>query len=142
MKQRLFHRAIYRIKHDFLTLNNVIIALAAIVALGWVWGSLGVMQRNYTLQQTLDRKEQEEELAKLETQNLRLEQQYFKTKEYQELAVRARLGKGLPGEKVLIVPRQDETTTAKPSTNNRPVVRTAPPSNFEQWIDFLFGRHI
>ena len=138
MKQRSFHRAIYRIKHDFLTLNNVIIGLAAIVALGWVWGSLGVMQRNYTLQQTLNRKNQELQLAELETRSLELEQLYFKTEEFQELAVRARLGKGLPGEKVLILPKQVETDASGSPTTSRPSVRTAPPSNFEQWLNFLF----
>lgn len=142
MKQRSIHRAIYRIKHDFLTLNNVIIGLAAIVALGWVWGSLGVMQRNYTLQQTLNRKNQELQLAELETRSLELEQLYFKTEEFQELAVRARLGKGLPGEKVLILPKQVETDASILPTTNRPSVRTAPPSNFEQWLNFLFGRQL
>ncbi|OYX36690.1 hypothetical protein B7Z00_04450 [Candidatus Saccharibacteria bacterium 32-50-10] len=138
MKQRSIHRAIYRIKHDLLTLNNVIIGLAAIVALGWVWGSLGVMQRNYTLQQTLNRKNQELQLAELETRSLELEQLYFKTEEFQELAVRARLGKGLPGEKVLILPKQVETDASGSPTTSRPSVRTAPPSNFEQWLNFLF----
>ena len=142
MKQRSFHRAIYRIKHDYLTLNNVIIGLAAVVALGWVWGSLGVMQRNYTLQQTLNRKNQELQLAELETRRLELEQQYFTTAEFQELAVRARMGKGLPGEKVLILPKQEETSAPIAPASNRPSVRTAPPSNFEQWMNFLFGRQL
>ena len=142
MKKRSIHRAIYRIKHDFLTLNNVIIGLAAIVALGWVWGSLGVMQRNYTLQQTLNRKNQELQLAELETRSLELEQLYFKTEEFQELAVRARLGKGLPGEKVLILPKQVETDAPGSPTTSRPSVRTSPPSNFEQWLNFLFGRQL
>lgn len=141
MKQRSLHRAIYRIKHDLLTLNNVIIGLAAIVAIGWVWGSLGVMQRNYTLQQTLNRKNQELQLTTLQTEGLKLEQNYFKTEEYQELAVRARLGKGLPGEKVLIVPKQVETTTPLPQAASRQSSPDdEPPTNFEQWMRFLFGR--
>ena len=132
----------YRVKHDLLTLNNVIIGLAAIVALGWVWGSLGVMQRNYTLQQTLNRKNQELQLANLEAQSLKLEQQYFKTEEYQELAVHARLGKGLPGEKVLIVPKQVEVDAPLLQTANPPLTDAEPPTNFEQWMRFLFGRQL
>jgi hypothetical protein len=100
------------------------------------------MQRNYTLQQTLNRKNQELQLADLETESLKLEQQYFKTAEFQELAVRARLGKGLPGEKVLILPKQVETDASAAPGVNRPSVRTAPPSNFEQWMNFLFGRQL
>ena len=142
MKQRSIHRAIYRIKHDYLTLNNIIIGLAAIVAIGWVWGSLGVMQRNYTLQQSLNRKNQELQLSQLETRSLELEQHYFTTVEFQELAVRSRLGLGLPGEKVLIVPKQIETETTLPTTPGRPAVRDTQPSNFEQWMNFLLGRQL
>jgi hypothetical protein len=58
MQHRHFHRLYYRIKNQYLTLNNIVIAVAFMIAAGWVWGSLSVMQRNYTLQQTLSRKNQ------------------------------------------------------------------------------------
>ena len=140
MKQRQFHRAIYRLRHHYLTLNNVIVGFAFIIAAGWVWGSLDVMQRNYTLQQNLNKKNQELQLAELEARNLELEREYYKTREYQELAVRERLGKGTVGEKLLILPKQDESAVNTTATKATVAARSdAPPSNFEQWMDFLFG---
>jgi Na+-transporting NADH:ubiquinone oxidoreductase subunit NqrC len=141
MKNRQLHRAIYQIKHHFLTLNNVVILVACLIVASWVWGSLGMMQRNYTLQRTLDRKNQELTLAQLETRNLELERQYYGTREYQELAVREKLGKGLPGEHVLILPKQPEKIPTTSDVTHTPAVQTGDqPGNFEQWMDFLFGK--
>jgi len=140
MKHRQIHRAIYQLKHRYLTLNNIVVGVAFLIAAGWVWGSLGVMQRNYTLQQALNQKDQELQLAKLETRSLELEKEYYKTREYQELAVRERLGKGTPGEKELILPKNSAPKTA-PTSNISVVSSPATvPSNFEQWMDFLFGQ--
>lgn len=140
MKHRQLHRALYQLQHRYLTLNNIVIGVAFLIAAGWIWGSLGVMQRNYTLQQTVDRKNQELRLAGLETRSLELEREYYKTREYQELAVRRQLGKGTSGEKVLLLaprPLPPAPTPANPK-------RVAPPqeelSNFDQWMQFLFSR--
>lgn len=137
MKNRNIHRLLYRIRHSYLTLNNVVVVIAFLIALGWVWGSLTVMQRNYTLQRTLDRKSQELQVAELETRNLELQATYFKTAEYQELAVRERLGLGAPGEKVLLLPLAKEEVTPQPT--NQATQQEVDPSNFQQWMDFLFG---
>jgi hypothetical protein len=139
MQHRHFHRLYYRIKNQYLTLNNIVIAVAFMIAAGWVWGSLSVMQRNYTLQQTLSRKNQELQLADLETTNLKLEQEYYKTAEYQELAARERLGKALPGEKLLVLPKQTAPEPTKTPTN-QPKAPVERPSNFDQWMNFFFGR--
>ena len=142
MKHRQIHRIIYQLRHRFFTINNIVIGVAFLIALSWVWGSLGVMQRNYTLQQSLSRKNQELELATLETRNLELEQAYYKTHEYQELAAREKLGKGAPGEHVLILPPQPAKTPTTSSVSHTPTTQVdESPSNFTQWMDFLFGRN-
>ena len=46
----------YHVRHDYLTLNNVVVAAAALIALSWAWGSIESMQRNYELQQMVDQK--------------------------------------------------------------------------------------
>lgn len=140
MKNRHLHRLIYHVRHRYLTLNTIVMIIAFILAAGLVWGSLTAMQRNYTLQRTLDRKQQEERVATLETRTLELESAYYQTEEYQELAAREKLGLGLPGEKVLLLPRATEQTepigTGLASTEQ---VSSEKPSNFQQWMDFLFG---
>lgn len=143
MQHRQFHRFIYQLQHKYLTLNNIVIVVAALIAFGFVWGSLGVMERNYTLQRTLDQKNREFQVAKLQVRTLELKSAYYKTTEYQELAARQYLGLGSNGEKVLILPR----STSKLTTNEQLVVpqatktSTIQPSNFQQWMDFLLGNN-
>lgn len=140
MKKINIRRLYYLFRHKYLTLNNVVIAIAFMISAGWVWGSLGVMQRNYTLQKELDDKSRQLIVAELDTENAKLEQRYYKTDEYKELAVRERLNLVTPGESVLILPPNSEaaknTDKAALATSSDQVV---PESNFGQWVNFLFG---
>ena len=108
MKKINIRRFIYLLKHDYLTVNTAVIAFGLIIASAWIWGSLQMMQRNYTLQKQLDDKQRQLIVAQLDTENAKLEQRYYKTDEYKELAVRERLGLVLPGESVLILPPNSE----------------------------------
>lgn len=140
MKKINIRRKYYRFRHDYLTLNNIVVAIGLAIAAGWVWGSLGVMQRNYTLQKELDDKSRQLIVAQLDTASAQLEQRYYKTDEYKELAVRERLGLATPGESVLILPPNSQA--AKDAGNTNVVKSTsdsAPKSNLWQWINFLFG---
>lgn len=139
MKNINIKRLYYRISHQYLTLNNIVIGLAFIVAASWVWGSLGVLQRNYDLQKEVDLKKRNLQLAELETRSLELEKRYYQTREYQELAVREDIGLVMPGEKVLMLPRNSQAAIDA----DAPAVQAAAPvaqvSNFRQWTNFLFG---
>ncbi len=130
-------RLIYRLKNDLLTTNNVVFFVAIAVALSWTWSSVETMQQNYQLQQAVDRKKQQVTLEQLHVDTLELEGKYYKTLEYQELAVRQRLGKGMPGEKALIVPSTDiEQVSYSPGIQKN----SSQSSNFQEWVDFLFGK--
>ncbi len=140
MKKINIRRLYYHFSHKYLTLNNVVVVVALMIAAGWVWGSLGVMQRNYNLQKEVDYKEQQLQLAQLETMNMQLEQRYYKTSEYQELAARQSLGLALPGEKVLILPDNSPTVIAADQAATQQVTTSSQPlSDFQQWINFFFG---
>ena len=134
-------KIIYHIRWRYLTLNNVVLAVALIIGANWAWGSIGMMQRNYSLQKTLDLKQRQQKLATLENDALAFEQKYYQSNEYKELAARQYLGLANPGEKVLILPPNTaaaETTTPKPAA---PMPSTSPPSNLTQWINFLTGHN-
>jgi len=119
-------------------MNNVVIAIALIIGASWAWGSIGVMQRNYDLQKTIDTKSRQETLAELETQNLIYEQNYYRSGEYQELALRERLGLANSGEKALILPPNSvEAKTADMTPT--PTKSLEPENDFQQWMNFLFG---
>lgn len=130
----------YAVRHTYLTFNNLVIVAAFVIAAGWVWGSLGVMQRNFELQKEVDYRRQQLELAQLQVDNLALQNQYYQTNEYRELEARRSLGLVLPGERVLILPENSEAAKQRDQTNVQVVV---PPqenvTNLEQWLNFLFG---
>jgi len=140
MKKIKIRRLWYLLRHKYFTLNNGVIVIAFMIAAGWVWGSLGVMQRNYNLQKELDDKSRQLIVAQLDTENAKLEQRYYQTSEYKELAVRERLGLASPGEGVLMLP--ENTQAAKDADKSVTVtaqVQVSTISNFGQWMNFLFG---
>ena len=140
MKNINIRRLYYQVRHRYFTMNNIVIAVALLIGASWAWSSIGAMQRNYDLQKSIDSKQRQLKLAELETQNLQYEQRYYKSAEYQELEVRKRLGLANPGEHVLLLPpnseqakNADAVLTKKVQTSLEPV------SNFQQWVNFLFG---
>lgn len=140
MKKINIRKIYYHIRHRYLTMNNVVVGIALVVGASWAWASVGVMQRNYNLQKEVDAKQRQEKLAELETQNLAFQQKYYKSSEYQELAVRERLGFASPGEKVLILPPNSQAAkTADVSLGKKTATTVEPTSNFQQWMNFLFG---
>lgn len=140
MKKINIRRIYYRFRHEYLTLNNVVVVVAFIIAANWVWGSLEMMQRNFSLQKELDDKSRQLIVAQLDTDNAKLEQRYYKTDEYKELAVRQRLGLVSPGERLLILPPNSEAVkNADKVVAVKPSATVVPISNFGQWMNFLFG---
>lgn len=128
-------KIIYHIRWRYLTLNNIVLAVAFIIGANWAWGSIEMMQRNYTLQRTLDLKQREQTLAELETATLDFEKRYHESNEYKELAARQYLGLAAPGEKVLILPpNMPVEVTEKVFMHEEEL-----PNNFTQWMNFLLG---
>src|SRR5690242_16883915 len=70
------------------------------------WSGVKVIETNYELQKQVSRVQQENQVAELENNNLKLQNQYYNTDEYLELTARRQFGKGAPGEKLLIVPQE------------------------------------
>lgn len=131
----------YHLKHRYFTLNNAVIVIAAVVAISWAWGSIAMMQRNYALQRRLDSKERELLLTELQVETLKYEQDYYQTREYQELAARQHLGLAEPGEKVLYLPENTEAAKRYGSKTTADV-SVLELSNVEQWMNFLSGRNV
>ena len=140
MKKINIRRIYYQIRHRYFTMNNIVIAVALLIGASWAWSSIGAMQRNYDLQKSIDGKERQLKLAELQTKNLQYEQRYYKSAEYQELEVRKRLGLANPGENVLLLPPNSEQAKNADAVLTKTVATTLEPvSNFQQWVNFLFG---
>ena len=141
LKQIKIRPLYYHLKHRYFTVNNAVIAVAAIVAISWAWGSVAMMQRNYALQRRLDSKERELLLTQLEVDTLEYEQSYYQTREYQELAARRHLGLADPGERVLYL-TENSAAAKKYGREVKTAVEAVEPSNVEQWLNFLSGRNV
>jgi cell division protein FtsB len=126
---------IHRWRHH-LTLNNGAVVLALLIAMGWLWGTVGSLQKNFVLQQQVDAYDQQIELLKLENESLGFQSKYYASDEYVELSARERLNKAAPGEHLVILPPQPQV----PESTSRINTPAPTSSNFDQWVRFFFGR--
>lgn len=121
-------------------MNNIVIAVALVVGAGWALASVGVMQRNFALQKEVDAKVRQQKLLELETKNLEFEQKYYKSAEYQELALRERMGQARAGERMLLLPPNSPAAKqADAKLANKSSVAEPAETNMQQWINFIFG---
>ena len=127
----------YRLRHDFLTVENVVLILAIILCLTWTYQSITAMSRNWELAERLTTERKELELLSVEVEAAELENEYYKSNEYQELLARKYLDKKGAGENMVIMPENSE------AAKNKYVVEETKReektySNFEQWMMYLF----
>lgn len=131
----------YWLKHDLFVFDNVILIIAMLFCLSWTWGSISSMSRNWTLAQEVMERQREKALLELEVETLELENEYYLSAEYQELAARKYQGKMLAGETMIYLPDNTAAAKSKHATvsDDELVTVTSELSNFQQWMAFLFG---
>jgi len=140
MKKINIRKLYYHVRFHYFTMNNVVVGIALVIGAGWAWGSVEMMQRNFDLQKAIDSKNRQLMLVDLQTQNLKYEQKYYNSSEYQEYALRDRLGLARSGESALILPKNSaEAKSADAQLTEKTTVSAEPLSNFQQWMNFLFG---
>jgi hypothetical protein len=127
---------IQRYRH-LLTIQNAGLAIAVIIALSWVWGSVVTLQKNYKYQRQVDENNQRIELTKLQNKTYEYQQAYFKSDEFLELTARAKLGLALPGERLVLLP-SSEAIKDTVSVQKASAVTADNESNFARWMRFLF----
>ena len=133
-------RTKFRLKRDFFTIENVVLILAIILCLVWTYQSITAMSKNWGLSETLITEKKELELLNIEVEAAELENEYYKTEEYQELMARKLLDKKLSGENMVVLPENSEAAKNKYKKEN---VRIADReySNFEKWMMYLFPNY-
>ena len=127
----------FKLKHDFFTVENVVLVVAIVLCLMWTYQSIVAMSRNWTLSETLTREKRQLELLNIEVETAELENEYFKTNEYQELLARKLLDKKLSGENMVVMPENSESAKNKHKTRETVIVEKQY-SNFEKWMMYLF----
>jgi cell division protein FtsB len=121
-------------------------ALFIVIVLLVSWSGIKTIQTNYGLQKQIAALNQQNSLRKLENSNLALQNEYFKSRQYLELAARQNFGLAMPGEKEVIVPPSvalsytadlPEEKPALIETEHKP---TSLEKHFTKWIDFFLHR--
>ena len=130
-------RAIYWLKHDFVSIENIVLALAIVMCLVWTYQSIGAMSRNWELVERLGSSKKSLELLQIEVETAGLENEYYETDEYKELAARKFAGKQEAGEHMVYLPENSE------KAKNKHKITVAEEeereySNFEKWMMYLF----
>ena len=132
----------FKLKHDFLTVENVVLAVAIVLCLAWTYQSIAAMSRNWELSEKLTTERKELELAKLEVEMMELENEYYKTNEYQELMARRNMDKKLPGENMVVLPENSEGAKNKHKEDKTGAKQEDEKySNFDKWMMYLFPRY-
>lgn len=110
------------------------------------WSSVKTIETNYALQKKIARLQQENAIKKLANENSKLENEYFNTPQYLEIAARQDFGLAAPGETVLNVPRAVAMAQTVDLVTPKALELQAPPEgsrfqqNFQAWMDFFFHR--
>lgn len=127
----------YRMKHGFFSIENVVLLIAIVMCLTWTYQSIEAMSRNWELTDRLNTDRKSLELLKVEVEAAELENEYYTTNEYQELAARRLANKQLPGENMVALPENSEA-----AKNKHKVVAVVKEekeySNVEKWWMYLF----
>ena len=126
-------------KHDFLTVENVVLAIAIVLCLTWTYQTIAAMSRNWELSERLTEERKKLELISVEVEAAELQNEYYKSNEYQELIARRNLDKKLEGENMVVMPENSEEAKNKHKNETKATTIEEPEySNFEKWMMYLF----
>ena len=132
-------------------MRNIGLYIFALIVLAITWSGVKTVQNNYQLQKQIAELKQQNNVLYLQNGNIALQNQYYQTDQYLELAARQNFGLAAPGETVLLVSRAvamkyvDPSLAAKSNsinTNNLAGGPTGVAKNLEDWRDFLLGRKL
>ncbi len=127
----------FKLRHEYFVASNIILFIAVFLCFLFTFYSITAMSRNWELAERVASAEKNKQLLELEVETMELENEYYKSQEYQELAARHFQNKKLPGENLVYLPANSDY--AKNKHNNSEVATSQTLSNFAQWMKFLFG---
>ena len=118
--------------------SNVVFIIFLVMAVSLIYNTLGVIQKNYTLQQQVDELEQEVALIELENQNLGFNIEYYKTDAFLEVEAKRRFNLAEKGETVVLL-EKDGDAPAEETEEIFTEESSRQQDNFDAWMTFLFG---
>jgi hypothetical protein len=126
------------LKHD-LSIENIVLIVAVVMCLVWTYQSVVAMERNWVLTDRLNTERRELQLLDIEVEMAELENEYYRSDEYQELLARKSANKQLPGEHMVYLPENSEEAKNKHVVVSETEKQEKKEySNFEKWLRYLF----
>lgn len=125
--------------------RNLGLYALVIIALSVTWSSIKVIQKNYGLEKQITVLQQQVDILNQQTKNLKLENQYYNTTAFLDLAARKYFGLANPGEKLILVPTEVAQKYIHPApTSTSSSIPKKPKSHFIQnlqdWTNFFLHR--
>jgi hypothetical protein len=117
--------------------ENVVLILAIVMCLVWAYQSIEAMTRNWELSERLATGKRELELVEMEVETAELENEYYKTNEYQEIVARKTLDKQMDGENMVVLPENSDEAKNKHKKETTNITKKEY-TNFEKWMRYLF----
>lgn len=129
-----------KILQEILVPERIILAIIPGIVLAWMINSVANISKNWELQQEVIERETELAYLNLEVDNYELENQYYSSEEYQELAARRIQNKKLKDEVLVYLPENTERAKNKhrEATNEENRILNEK-TNLDQWLSFLFN---
>lgn len=128
----------YHLRNDFASTENIILVVAIFLCGLWTYQSIVSMSRNWKLHEDLSSIQKERDLLSIEIETAELENAYYSSAEYQEIAARRYLDKKLPGENMVKLPANSEKAKTKYKKTATTKQSDEDLTNFEKWIRFIF----
>lgn len=130
----------FRISHDFFTVENIVLAIAIFLCLFWAFQSVRAMSRSWELSEKLTTKRRALELLEVEVETAELENEYYRSEEYQELLARRLEDKKRAGENMVVMPPNSERAKNKYKSSNTGDSEKEY-SNLSKWMMYLFPKY-
>jgi cell division protein FtsB len=120
--------------------------LFVIIVLLISWSGVKSIQANYGLQKQINELDQQNKISQMENDNLRLQNEYYKSNQYLELSARRNFGLAAPGEKVIVIPQSVALAyVANVKLDNNQQAgsskKTAIQNNAQSWLNFFLNRN-
>ncbi|HEX5447803.1 MAG TPA: septum formation initiator family protein [Candidatus Saccharimonadales bacterium] len=128
--------------------RNIALYIFCAVVLAIAWSGVRTMQSNYSLQKKIAALKQQDAVLRLQNENAALQNDFYQTDEYLDLAARQDLGLAAPGEKVELIPKAvalkyvDQSLAPSGGGLKSADTRSKIMKNIEAWRDFLLGRKV
>ena len=129
-----------KLLQEILVPERLVLLAVPVLLVAFLVGSISSLTRNWSIRQEIVEREAELAYLNLQVESYELENQYYASEEYQELAARRLQNKQFSGENLVYLPKNTESAKNrhKTATGEEQKILNEK-SNFDQWLSFLFN---